>query len=89
MEIVLHVFCVILKLISALFIKDLTLAGVDKSVDEPLIALIIESIKGKGSLPYTIEFIAKAIGACIFLTVSIFTICEYIDQFERFILSLR
>lgn len=89
MEIALHVFCIILKLICALFIKDLTLAGVDKSVDESLIAAIIESIKGKSSLPYTIEFIAKAIGACIFLMVSIFTVCEYIDQFERFILSLR
>lgn len=88
METVIHIILLGMKCIVAWFIGELADMPLGKIKDSYLEKAIHDKLYGKSTMPYLVAFGIQAVGCIVFVIIIISVTCDYLDIFEKYLLSL-
>ena len=88
METAIHIVLLVLKVIVAWYLSEMANLPIKETKDRYMEKIITNKMRGKSTMPYLVAFGIKAVGCVAFLIIMIHITCEYLDIFEKYLLSL-
>lgn len=88
METVIHIILLVMKCIVAWFIGKVADMPLGKIKDSYIEKAVKDKLYGKSTTPYLVAFGIHAVGCIVFVVIMISVTCDYLDIFEKYLLSL-
>lgn len=88
METIIHIVLLVMKFIVAWFIREVADMPLGKIKESYIEKAVNDKLYGKSTMPYLVSFGIQTIGCVVFVVIMIFVTCDYLDIFEKYLLSL-